>query len=141
MGRLTRDPELRHTPSGAAVTSFGLAVDKFSREESTRSADFFDLVCWERKAEFATKWLRKGTKVVLCGRLQQRSWKDKEGNNRVSVEIVVEDIEFAESKATSSEGGYSPPPPLQSGGASGGQAMSGPSSFQELHDDDGELPF
>lgn len=142
MGRLTRDPELRHTPSGAAVASFGLAVDKYSREENARSADFFDIVCWEKKAEFASKWLKKGTKVALSGRLQQRTWKDKEGNNRSSVEVVVEEIEFAESKGAS-EGGSLPSP--QYGGSmpapSYSQPLSEPSSFQELHDDDGELPF
>lgn len=142
MGRLTRDPELRHIPSGAAVASFGLAVDKFSREDNSRSADFFDIVCWEKKAEFASKWLKKGTKVCLSGRLQQRQWKDKEGNNRSAVEIVVEDIEFAESKASGEGGGYS------SGGGQPQMPSSDysrpaiePSSFQELHDDDGELPF
>lgn len=146
IGRLTRDPELRHTPSGAAVASFGLAVDKYSREDNARSADFFDIVCWEKKADFASKWLKKGTKVALSGRLQQRTWKDKEGNNRSAVEIVVEEIEFAESKGAS-EGGSS-----YGGGQYGGQsaapapaqyakALSEPSSFQELHDDDGELPF
>lgn len=142
MGRLTRDPELRHIPSGAAVASFGLAVDKYSREDNSRSADFFDIVCWEKRAEFASKWLKKGTKVCLSGRLQQRQWKDKEGNNRSAVEIVVEEIEFAESKASAESGGYS------SGGGQPQMPASDysrpaiePSSFQELHDDDGELPF
>ncbi|MCL1819734.1 MAG: single-stranded DNA-binding protein [Oscillospiraceae bacterium] len=138
MGRLTRDPELRHIPSGAAVASFGLAVDKYSREENTRTADFFDIVCWEKRAEFASKWLRKGTKVCLSGRLQQRQWKDKEGNNRSSVEIVVEEIEFAESKSAREGGDYpAPSAPAQNYP----KPAAEPSSFQELHDDDGELPF
>ena len=140
MGRLTRDPELRHIPSGAAVATFGLAVDKrASREENARSADFFDIVCWDKRAEFASKWLRKGTKVCLSGRLQQRQWQDKEtGKNRTAVEIVVEDIEFAESKAAS-EGGRSEQQPLSAPSAN--YSAAEPSSFQELHDDDGELPF
>jgi len=144
MGRLTRDPELRHIPSGAAVATFGLAVDRRSSRDEARSADFFDIVCWEKKAEFASKWLRKGTKVCLSGRLQQRQWKDSEtGKNRSAVEIVVEDIEFAESKAANESGaltgnaGAMPPYPQDIHS----RTTVEPSSFQELHDDDGELPF
>ncbi|MCL2084048.1 MAG: single-stranded DNA-binding protein [Oscillospiraceae bacterium] len=149
MGRLTRDPELRHTPSGSAVSSFGLAVDKYSKEGG-RQADFFDIVCWERRAEFASKWLKKGTKIVLSGRLQQRKWKDKDGNDRVTVEVVAEELEFAESKSASESGGFGGSQPgaapyaaQASGFAPTPAAMplTEPSSFQDLQDDDGELPF
>ena len=145
MGRLTRDPELRHTPSGSAVASFGLAVDKYSKEGG-RQADFFDIVCWERRAEFASKWLKKGTKIALSGRLQQRRWKDKDGNDRVTVEVIAEELEFAESKNASEGGGYSQPAAYQQpdpGFAPSPAAMplTEPSSFQDLQDDDGELPF
>jgi single-strand DNA-binding protein len=137
MGRLTRDPELKHIPSGAAVAMFGLAVDRRSSRDEARSADFFEIVCWEKRAEFASKWLRKGTKICLCGRLQQRQWKDSEtGKNRSAIDVVAEDIEFAESKAASDAGAMSPVPNSEYS-----KPSAEPSSFQELHDDDGELPF
>jgi len=142
MGRLTRDPESRHTPGGTAVTQFGLAVDKYSKEGG-RQADFFEIVCWERRAEFAVKWLRKGTKIALAGRLQQRRWKDKEGNDRSTVEVVAEELEFAESKAASEGGGYQQDFAPQSSppAAPAALPLNEPSGFQELQDDDGELPF
>ncbi len=142
IGHLAKDPEMRHTPSGAAVCSFAIGVSKFTKEEGGKTADFFDVVCWEKKAEFVSKYFRKGSKIALSGRLQQRQWKDKEtGANRYAVEIVADELEFADSKGNA-EGG-------NSGGNYGGYApapaaalsYNEPSSFQELHDDDGELPF
>ncbi|GHV34658.1 single-stranded DNA-binding protein [Clostridia bacterium] len=151
MGRLTRDPELRHTPAGSSVASFGLAVDKYSKEAGARTADFFDVVCWEKRADFASKYLTKGKKIVLSGRLQQRQWKDKEGNNRSSVEIIAEELEFAESKNAEGGGGsyqgggdYSRPyqaPSTLPAPAAAPLSFNEPSSFHELSDDDGELPF
>jgi single-strand DNA-binding protein len=140
MGRLTRDPEIRHTPSGSAVASFGLAVDKYSKENG-RQADFFDIVCWERRAEFASKWLKKGSAIALSGRLQQSRWKDKEGGDRSRVEVVADELEFAGSKPAGEGGGYAQDYGYSQPPAAAAQPLTEPSGFRELQDDDGELPF
>ncbi|GHU97158.1 hypothetical protein FACS1894208_12460 [Clostridia bacterium] len=100
---------------------------------------------------FASKYLTKGKKIVLSGRLQQRQWKDKEGNNRSSVEIIAEELEFAESKSAEGGGGgnysqpysqpYAPPAQQLPTPAAAPLSFNEPSSFHELNDDDGELPF
>ena len=91
MGRLTRDPELRRTGSGTAVTSFALAVDRdFKGQGGEKETDFIDVVAWRNTAEFVSKYFTKGRMAVVEGRLQIRDWKDKEGNNRRSAEVVAE---------------------------------------------------
>ena len=83
MGRLTRDPELRRTQSGTAVTSFSLAVDRdFKSQSGEKETDFIDVVAWRSTAEFVAKYFTKGRMAVVEGRLQIRDWKDREGNNR-----------------------------------------------------------
>ena len=85
MGRLTRDPELRRTQSGTAVTSFTLAVDRdFKSQSGEKETDFIDVVAWRSTAEFAAKYFTKGRMAIVEGRLQIRPWTDKEGNSRRS---------------------------------------------------------
>lgn len=99
MGRLTRDPELRHTASNTPVTTFTLAVDRGGKKnDAQQTADFIDIVAWEAKAEFAAKYFRKGQLVAVCGRLQSRKWQDNNGNNRTSVEVIANELHFAEPK-------------------------------------------
>ena len=98
MGRLTRDPELRYTPANVAVASFTLAVDRNFKNDGEIQTDFIDIVCWRQRAEFVSKYFHKGQLVVASGSIQTRTWKDKEGNNRKSFEIVAEDVYFAESR-------------------------------------------
>ena len=99
MGRLTKEPELRRTQSGKAVTSFTLAVDRdFAKDE----VDFIDCVAWGNTAEFVAKYLRKGRAAVVSGRLQMRGWTDKNGNKRISAEVVAENVYFADSKKSES---------------------------------------
>ena len=88
MGRLTRDPELRRTQNGTAVTSFSVAVDRDfkSRESGEKATDFIDVVAWRQTAEFVCQYFTKGRMAVVEGRLQIRDWKDKDGNNRRSAE-------------------------------------------------------
>ena len=93
-GNLTKDLELRHTNSGKAYVRAGIAVHRRAKDE----VDFFDLVMWEKQAEFAAKYLRKGSRVVVEGRLQTSTYKDKSGAERKGVEVVVENIEFGDSK-------------------------------------------
>ena len=122
MGRLTRDPELRRTPSGTAVASFTLAVDRdfASRESGEKETDFIDVVAWRHTAEFVSKYFSKGQMAAVTGRLQIRDWTDKEGGKRRSAEVVADNVYFAESK----------------------KARSADVEFEDLEDgDDGDLPF
>ena len=128
MGRLTRDPELRRTQSGIAVTSFSLAVDRdFKTQSGEKETDFVDIVAWRSTADFVNKFFTKGRMAVVEGRLQLRDWKDKDGNNRRSAEVVAEHVYFGDSKRPESDTASAPP-------ASG--------DFREiLEDEEGELPF
>ena len=99
MGRLTRDPELRRTQSGTAVTSFSLAVDRYYKSQSgEKETDFIDVVAWRSTAEFVSKYFTKGRMAVVEGRLQIHDWKDKDGNNRHSAEVVADNIYFGDSR-------------------------------------------
>ena len=155
MGRLTRDPELRYTQSNTPVASFTLAVDRgFNREGAEKQTDFIDIVAWRQTGEFVSKYFTKGMMAAVSGRLQIRDWTDKEGNKRRNAEVVADNIYFCESKK-SREGGdysqsytpsrYSSPTqasaPAQSYGGNDNAAARPASSFAELDDDDGELPF
>lgn len=109
MGRLTRDPELRHTGSGTAVASFTLAVDRdFKDQNGQRETDFIDIVAWRSTAEFVSRYFAKGRMAVVSGRLQIRNWTDKEGNKRRSAEVVAENVYFGDSQKAAQSGGESP---------------------------------
>ena len=104
MGRLTRDPELRRTGSGTAVTSFTLAVDRdFAPKDGSREADFIDCVAWRQSGEFVSKYFTKGRMAVVSGRLQIRPWEDKDGNKRRSAEVVVDAVYFGDSRRDSAD--------------------------------------
>lgn len=94
IGNLTRDPELKYTPNGAAVCSFGLATNRsFVQEgEKKEEVDFHRLVAWNKLAEICSQYLKKGTKVFVSGRLQTRNWEGKDGQSRQTTEIVIEDM-------------------------------------------------
>ena len=99
MGRLTRDVELRRTNSGKPVASFTVAVDRdFAPEGQEKETDFIDCVAWNGTAEFVDKYFKKGSMIVVNGRLQLRNWTDKEGNKRRTAEIVASNVYFGESK-------------------------------------------
>ena len=99
MGRLTRDPELRRTGSGIAVASFTVAVDRdFAQDGQEKETDFIDCVAWRQTGEFVSKYFTKGSMIVVKGRLQIRSWTDKEGNKRRSAEVVADNVYFGEGK-------------------------------------------
>ena len=118
MGRLTRDPELRRTDSGIAVASFSVAVDRDRAPEGQeKETDFIDCVAWRGTAEFISKYFSKGSMIVVSGRLQIRSWTDKEGQKRRSAEIVADNVYFGEGKKDkSNDNGYQPAPGPQYGG-------------------------
>ena len=107
MGRLTRDPDLRRTGSGIAVASFTVAVDRdFSgKDGGERETDFIDVVAWRQTGEFVSKYFNKGRMAVVSGRLQIRSWTDKDGNKRRTAEVVADNVYFGDSKREESSGG------------------------------------
>lgn len=110
MGRLTRDPELRRTGSGVAVTSFTLAVDRdFGGQNGEKEVDFIDCVAWRQTGEFVSKYFAKGRMAVVTGRLQIRKWKDKDGNNRSTAEVVADSVYFGDSKKESDTTQDTPP--------------------------------
>ena len=145
MGRLTRDPELRRTGSGIAVTSFTLAVDRdFSGKDSgEKETDFIDCVAWRQTGEFVSKYFSKGRMAVVTGRLQIRGWTDKDGNKRRTAEVIADSVYFGDSKKESDSGSSYGDNTYGSYGTYGGySAPSSPSSdFAMLDDDDMQLPF
>ena len=99
MGRLTADPELRSTTGGVDVANFTLAVERNRASKGTeRQTDFLDCVAWRGTAEFVSRHFKKGMQVAVTGRIQTRKWKDQQDQRRVSVEIVVDEAFFADSK-------------------------------------------
>lgn len=118
MGNLCSDPELKRTQSGLSVTSVSVAVER-DFKGGEKDTDFFNVVAWRKTAEFLCQWFTKGRRIAVDGRLQSRRWKDKNGNDRVSVEVVADSVYFADSKRD------------------GAQEQEG---FQEI-EDDGDLPF
>ena len=113
MGRLTADPELRTTPNGVSVTTFTVAVDRpFQTAGEQRSADFFECVAWRTKAEFITKYFRKGTMICVQGYMTTRTYTDNKGVTRKVYELVVENAHFTGEKRTTSEADQirTPPP-------------------------------
>lgn len=102
MGRLARDVDTRTTQSGKTVSRFTIAVDRRKHVEGQPSADFLNCVAWGKMAEFCQNYLRKGTKILLEGQLQSRSYEALDGSKRYVTEVVARDIEFAESKGSQS---------------------------------------
>lgn len=121
MGRLTRDPELRHTNSGTAVVSFTIAVEHRASQET--HTDFIDIVAWKGTAEFVSKYFGKGQMIAVHGRLSIREWTDKDGNKRKSAEVVADNVYFTDSKKSRTEG-----------------AQTAQAEFEDF-DDDGDIPF
>ena len=145
MGRLTRDPELRRTQNGTAVTSFSLAVDRDFKDKATgeRSTDWIDVVAWRQTAEFVSRYFTKGRMAVVEGRLQICDWKDREGNNRRSAEVVADNVYFGDSKRDGAPAGGSFSAPPAYGAPTGGYTapVGGSSEFAEIDEEDGDLPF
>ena len=144
IGRLTRDPELRKTQSGMSVCSFTLAVNRRQNQDGTQEADFINCVSFGRTAEFAEKYFRQGLKIIVSGRIQTGSYTNRDGQKVYTTEVVVEEQEFAESKAASdnyaaSHPQTSVPTPAPSMPAPGAASADG---FMNIPDGiDEELPF
>ena len=139
MGRMAKNPELRHTQSGTPVASFRLAVDRDFKDKSTgeRATDWIDVTAWRQTAEFVSRYFTKGRMAVVQGRLQTSSWTDKNGNRRDSLQVVADSVYFGDNQK---QEGYSAPeqsyrqePPREQSYRQ--------QSFQDLEDDDQDLPF
>ena len=146
MGRLTRDPEVRYSQGAnqTAVARFSIAVDRRFKREGEPDADFFNCTAFGKQAEFIERYLRKGVKVVVCGRIQNDNYTNKEGQMVYSVHVMVDEIEFAESKnasANNGDGGYNGGGYM--GGGNNAPAPSGAGDgFMNIPDGiDEELPF
>ena len=143
LGRLTADPELRHTPSDVAVTSFTLAVDRsYVKSGADRQVDFIDIVAWRSTAEFVCRYFKKGNMIAVNGSIQTRKYQDRDGNNRTAFEIVADNVHFCESKSSASQSGGTtfsmPQQPPQSDVMSFSSGSTG--DFEEIASDD-DLPF
>ena len=144
MGRLTRDPELRRTGSGVAVASFTVAVDRdFSpKDGGEKETDFIDCVAWRQTGEFVSKYFTKGRMAVVSGRLQIRSWTDKDGNKRRTAEVVADNVYFGDSNRREDGGNsFAAPAAPGFGEYSAPAASNSASDFAMLEDDDATLPF
>ncbi len=97
-GRLTTDPELKTTPNGIPVTTFSIAVNRNYRAGEEQQTDFINIVAWRQRAEFITKYFKKGNMIGIEGSIQTRKYQDKNGNNRTAFEVVVNNAQFVESK-------------------------------------------
>ena len=123
-GRLTTNPELKHTQNGVAVTNFNIAVDRKVKSGEEKQTDFLSVVAWRQTAEFITNYFTKGQMIGIEGSVQTRKYQDKEGNNRTTFEIVANNVHFMESKKNDNV-----------------QPVSRPESHEELVEIDGDLPF
>ena len=143
MGRLTADPELRHTPNNVPVTSFSVAVARsFVRQGQERETDFINVVAWRSTAEFVCRYFKKGNMIAVNGSIQTRKYQDRDGNNRTAFEILADNVHFCESKSSASQSGGTtfsmPQQPPQSDVMSFSSGSTG--DFEEIASDD-DLPF
>ena len=147
MGRLTRDPELRRTGNGVAVASFTVAVDRDFAKDGNKETDFIECVAWRQTGEFVSKFFTKGKMIVVKGRLQIRSWTDKDGNKRKTAEVVADNCYFAESKRDTDSGNNNSGYSAQNNGFANAYEQAGytappyENDFAALDDDDAQLPF
>jgi single-strand DNA-binding protein len=142
IGHLGADPELKYTNSQIPVVSFRVATDESYRDQEgnlVKRVEWHSITAWRKPAELLAEYLRKGSKVYLEGKLQTRSWEDKDGNKRYTTEIVVEDFCFLDSKGNGGERGERGSG--ERGSSGGGERLSGESAAAPRNDKEGDLPF
>lgn len=128
-GRLTADPELKTTQNGVPVTSFSIAVNRRHKADEEQITDFINIVAWRQRAEFITKYFKKGDLIGIEGTIQTRRYQDTMGNNRTAFEVVVNNAQFVESKRNAA------------GGENQGYSNADVSDFVEVGGTDDDLPF
>lgn len=143
-GRLTADPELRTTPSGVSVTRFRVAVTRSYRSSADQQAqsDFISVVAWRQTAEFVSKYFHKGSSICVLGSIQTSSWKDQNGQDRFTTEVVADEVNFVDSKSESASRQSSAPAytPESYGTPSYTSGATATPKFEEMSNDD-DLPF
>ncbi len=132
IGNISNDIELKQTQGGTSVCSFNVAVNRFSKDPNDAKVDFFTVVAWQAKAEFVSRYFSKGKPILVCGRLENRQWTDKNGNKRISTEIIAEEVSFVGSNDNSTE---SKPQPYTPSAYQSSQPQ-----FEEVATDE-SLPF
>lgn len=130
MGRLTRDPETKYV-NDKLVCQFSVAIDRPKQADGQKQTDFIPCVCWGKRAEFLQKWFTKGMMIIITGRLQSRSWEDKNGNRRHAVEVNVDEMSFGETKKARELSQQNAPV----------YPDASDSSFTQLDDDGSDVPF
>jgi single-strand DNA-binding protein len=129
-GNVSNEIECKVTQNGTSVCSFNVAVNRYSKEPDAKKVDFFTAVAWQQKAEFVSRYFKKGSPILVCGRLENREWTDKQGNKRISTEIIAEEISFVGGKESSTDAKNEAYTPSAYGGA----------QMEEVPTDD-SLPF
>lgn len=138
MGRLTYEPELRKTPSDVSVIRFQIAVDRnYTAKGQERKADFIDCVAWRGTAEFISQYFHKGSLIALEGTIQTDTYQDKDGNNRKRIEVLANNVSFCGSRNGNSTANNSASAPANAPS----YASADNSDFEEIVDDDDDLPF
>ena len=132
-GRLTADPELKTTPNGIPVTTFSIAVNRNYRAGEEQQTDFINIVAWRQRAEFITKYFKKGSMIGIEGSIQTRRYQDKSGNNRTAFEVVVNNAQFVESKRDDAG--------AHAGNEPASFSNADVSDFAEIGGMDDDLPF
>ena len=127
-GRLTADPEIKQTQSGVSVCNITVAVDRSYKNGEEKQTDFFTVICWRNLAEMVGKYFKKGKEIIVSGEMQSRKWKDKDGNNRISWELMANGVDFCGSKSDSNGSDFAPSAPTVQ------------PNMEELDPDD-DLPF
>ena len=151
IGRLTADPELKHTQSGTATTRFSIAVDRtYTKPGEEKQADFINIVAWSQRAEFICRYFSKGQRIAIIGQIRTGSYTDREGNKRYTFEVLVDSVEFCESKKDTSNSGNSYPNSYSNNSysrsgngyqqSSGAESRPAPSYSSGADDDFVELP-
>ena len=136
MGRLVADPELRTTANDVSVTSFRIAVDRaYQKQGEERQADFIDIAAWRQTAEFVSRYFRKGSMIAVQGSIQTRNYEDKQGNKRIAVEVVADNVSFCGSKNETAAPQNVYPPVVAN------QKPNPNIDFESIEDDDDDLPF
>jgi single-strand DNA-binding protein len=134
IGNMTTDPELKQTQGGLSVCSFSIAVNRRFKAEGQQDCDFISIVTWRQQAEFVCKYFKKGKPILVCGQLQTRSWTDNQGNKRYATEVVADEVSFVGNNESTAEAKTQPQTHMPS-------AYTSQPQFEEIPNDDGQLPF
>ena len=135
VGNISSEVELKQTQNGTSVCSFNVAVNRFSKDTNEQKVDFFTVVAWQAKAEFVSRYFSKGKPILVCGRLENRTWTDKNSNKRISTEIIAEEVSFVGGASETPTEAKSQPSTYMSSAYQSSQPQ-----FEEVPND-GDLPF